>query len=163
GGYSNRMDRLADGTRVMLVSRRLAVDDHPALMRLAYSTEPIWQRVNDWVFDTLLSLGAMLVIAGVAGHQLAKRALGPIDHMASRVERLRSDQLDERLPVDVANDELAHLARVFNHLLERVDASFDQLRRFTSDASHELRTPLAAIRSVGEVALEHASTPAEYR
>ena len=40
------------------------------------------------------------------------------------------------------DDELGHLARVFNSLLARLEQSFEHLRRFTSDASHELRTPL---------------------
>jgi signal transduction histidine kinase len=67
------------------------------------------------------------------------------------------------VPIPSSDAELAHLARVFNGLLARLEASFEQLRRFTSDASHELRTPLAAIRSVGEVGLEKEQTPAEYR
>jgi len=48
-------------------------------------------------------------------------------------------------------------------MLGRLQAAFDQLRRFTADASHELRTPLTAIRSVGEVALQDQRSPAEYR
>jgi len=48
-------------------------------------------------------------------------------------------------------------------MLGRLQAAFDQLRRFTSDASHELRTPLTAIRSVGEVALQEQRSPVEYR
>ena len=45
----------------------------------------------------------------------------------------------------IIDDELAHLTTVFNQLLDRVETSFEQLRRFTSDASHELRSPLNAI------------------
>jgi signal transduction histidine kinase len=52
---------------------------------------------------------------------------------------------------------------VFNNLLARLEQSFEQLRRFTSDASHELRTPLTAIRSVGEVALQKDGTREEYK
>ena len=48
-------------------------------------------------------------------------------------------------------------------MLGRLQAAFDQLRRFTADASHELRTPLTAIRSVGEVALQDQAIPSEYR
>jgi heavy metal sensor kinase len=60
-------------------------------------------------------------------------------------------------------DELGHLAKVFNNLLARLEQSFEQLRRFTSDASHELRTPLTSIRSVGEVALQKDGSREEYR
>jgi signal transduction histidine kinase len=52
---------------------------------------------------------------------------------------------------------------VFNNLLARLEQSFEQLRRFTSDASHELRTPLTSIRSVGEVALQKNGSREEYR
>ena len=47
------------------------------------------------------------------------------------------------------------MARVLNHLLDRLESAFKQLQRFTADAAHELRTPLAAIRSTGELALHH--------
>jgi signal transduction histidine kinase len=45
----------------------------------------------------------------------------------------------------------------------RLEASFDQLRRFTADASHEMRTPLTAIRTVGEVGLREPRTDHQYR
>jgi hypothetical protein len=44
-----------------------------------------------------------------------------------------------------------------------LEQSFEQLKRFTSDASHELRTPLAVMRSVGEVGLQKETTAAGYR
>jgi len=50
-----------------------------------------------------------------------------------------------------------------NGLLQRLDESFEQLKRFTSDVSHELRTPLASIRSVGEVGLHREHSAHEYR
>ena len=74
--------------------------------------------------------------------------------MTQQAERITRGMLHERLPTGTADDELGHLARVFNDLLSRLEQSFEQLRRFTSDASHELRTPLTLIRSVGEVALQ---------
>src|ERR1700679_3219823 len=55
------------------------------------------------------------------------------------------------------------MARVFNHLLERLEQAFRQLQRFTADASHELRTPLAAIRTISEVALEKPADAEAYR
>jgi len=48
-------------------------------------------------------------------------------------------------------------------LLQRLEDSFSQLKRFTSDASHELRTPLASLRSIGEVSLQSDRSTEEYR
>jgi signal transduction histidine kinase len=52
---------------------------------------------------------------------------------------------------------------VFNETLTRLEASFAELQRFTSDASHELRSPLTALRAVGEVALRDGNDPAMLR
>jgi hypothetical protein len=71
--------------------------------------------------------------------------------------------LDDRLVIANPDDELGHLGQAFNSTLERLQDSFDQLKRFTADASHELRTPLTAIRSVGEVALQKSADAAYYR
>jgi signal transduction histidine kinase len=47
--------------------------------------------------------------------------------------------------------------------MERLEANFEQMRRFTVDASHELRTPLTAVRGQLEVALMTARTPEQFR
>ncbi len=163
GGYSIRSARLADGTPVRMASRRHTLDDRPILIRLGYSEQPIWVRFEELAAATLLAVPIVLALAGVAGYLLAKRALRPLEEMACRAEQITSERLNERLPVGEITDELGHLALVFNSLLARLEGSFEQLRRFTSDASHELRTPLTSIRSVGEVALQRDGSREEYR
>ncbi len=162
-GYSERSSRLPDGTRIRLVSRLHAIGDRPALIRLAYSEEPLWHELREMLSVLLLGLPVTLAIAGFGGYALARRALAPLDAMAQRAEKITAERLSERLPVENPEDELGHLARVFNDTLARLQRSFEQLRRFTTDASHELRTPLTAIRSVGEVGLQKQGDAAYYR
>ncbi|MGA7413423.1 MAG: ATP-binding protein [Bryobacteraceae bacterium] len=163
GGYSERSARLSDGTRVRVVSRLHYLDGHPLVMRLAHTEEPLFSNLSDLLLASLVVLPLALASAGLAGYGLARRALSPIEQMASRAREITPDRLDARLPNDDTNDELGELARVFNDTLSRLEQAFEQLRRFTSDASHELRTPLAMIRSVGEVGLQKDGNRAEYR
>jgi heavy metal sensor kinase len=163
GGYSIRAWRLIDGTVVRMASRRHILDGHPILIRLGYSEQPIWTRLEELAIASLLALPIVLALVGVGGYLLAKRALAPLEEMARRAEEITSERLQQRLPTGDVDDELGHLARVFNNLLARLEQSFEQLRRFTSDASHELRTPLTSIRSVGEVALQKDGSREEYR
>ncbi len=110
-----------------------------------------------------LFLPAAAAIAALGGYGMARRALSPVTRMTAEARRITADQLDQRLSVDNPTDELGHLAAAFNETFERLERSFEQLRRFTADASHELRTPLASLRSVGEVTLQSGRTDAEYR
>jgi len=163
GGYSERSERMSDGTRIILASRVHVLQDRPILLRVAFSEEPIWIRLKQMLAILLLAMPLALAAAAYAGYKMAGRVLVPIEIMAQRAEQITSERLGERLPVDNEEDELGRLARVFNDMLSRIEESFEQLRRFTSDASHELRTPLAAIRSVGEVGLQKNASAEEYR
>ncbi|HKV53004.1 MAG TPA: ATP-binding protein, partial [Candidatus Binataceae bacterium] len=71
--------------------------------------------------------------------------------------------LSLQIPLRGAGDELDRLIESFNRMTERLNQSFEQIRRFSTDVSHELRTPLTAIRGQLEVALFTAETPEQYR
>jgi len=162
-GYSQRSERMADGTRVILASRVHTMQDRPVLLRVAFSEEPIWTRLKQMLVIFFFAMPLALAAAAYGGYKMAGRVLDPISVMTERARQITSERLAERLPVENGDDELGRLAEVFNGMLARIEISFDQLRRFTSDASHELRTPLAAIRSVGEVGLQKKATEEEYR
>lgn len=88
---------------------------------------------------------AMLVIGSALAIRLAERILAPV-RLVTRTARSISDtDLGQRIPVR-GYDEIAELSATFNEMLERLDAAFATLRRFTDDAGHELRTPITVIR-----------------
>jgi heavy metal sensor kinase len=122
-------------------------------------------RAQLWEILVVLVLGLpiVVVLAGVGGYLLARRALTPIDHLASEAKRITAERLHERLSVPNQHDEIGRLAAVINDAFARLESSFEQLRRFTADASHELRTPLSVIRGIGEAGLGETRTPAEYK
>jgi heavy metal sensor kinase len=154
---------LPNGTRVRLASSVYHVEDQRVVLRVAYSEEKLWRELGEFGEVLLLGFPIAVLLAGFGGYALARKALAPIDSMASQAKTISAERLDDRLSIENPEDELGKLGTVFNDMLGRLQAAFDQLRRFTSDASHELRTPLTAIRSVGEVALQDQRSPAEYR
>jgi heavy metal sensor kinase len=161
--YSRQSIRLTDGTPVRLISRRQIIEGHPILIRVGFSEDPMWERFWQLVLGLLVGLPLALGLAGFGGYYLARRALSPVERMARRAHEISADRLGARIDVENPHDELGLLAKAFNETLARLERSFEQLKRFTSDASHELRTPLTAIRSVGEVALQQDGDRDHYR
>ena len=153
---NERIVRLQDGTLVLLISHIHGMKGHELVIRLGYSMAPLRARMFQFLLVLLIAIPIALLIAGAAGQAIAKRALSPVEEMARRAEGITAKNLHDRLSISNPDDELGQLASAFNHLLDRLEQSFEQLKRFTADAAHELRTPIAAMRTIGEVALEES-------
>ena len=113
-------------------------------------------------FALIIPLGILLASAG--GYFLARKTLAPVASMSLQASKIDATNLDDRLAVVNARDELGTLAQSFNQLLDRLARSIDQQRRFMADASHELRTPIAILRGEADVALSRPErSTGEYR
>jgi heavy metal sensor kinase len=143
--------------------RRGAVTDAHVIIQVARSEATTRQQLSDLILIFVFGLPAAAAVAGFGGYVLAQRALAPVERMTERARTLTAERLHDRLPVHNPDDEMGQLAMVFNETLGRLEASFDQMRRFTADVSHELRTPLTSIRSVGEVGLRGHLDEQAYR
>lgn len=114
------------------------------------------------VNGTLRSLTVTAIIAwvlyalvmGLGSYRIALTALRPVEKINKLAEEIRTgNDLSRRLPVSEVEDEISELARNFNTMFERLEASFEKERQFTADASHELRTPVATILAQCDYAL----------
>ena len=161
-GYSPRTIRLADGTRVFVISHVHDLDGRKLLIRQGYDLDSLLLRLREFIAVLLLSIPVTLLAGGFVGFRIARRIVKPLENMTSMAEQITPERLDERLPVYNSEDELGRLAVVINRLLARIHDEVGRLQRFTADVSHELRTPLAALRSVGEVALQRPANKSEY-
>jgi heavy metal sensor kinase len=118
--------------------------------------------IYEFTRDYFILLPLLIFSSVLLGWFVSGRALSPLNDLARAAERISSSNLSLRLPPRNSGDELDNLIRTFNHMMERLDHSFQMIRQFSTDVSHELRTPLTAIRGQLEVALFTAKTKEQY-
>jgi two-component system OmpR family sensor kinase len=90
---------------------------------------------------------SLLLLAAVGGALLARAALHPIQTITDTAQRITQAQdLSERVPMSVPNDELGRLTETINGMLARLEELFKAQQRLVADVSHDLRTPLTTIQ-----------------
>lgn len=114
-----------------------------------------YARVTAWLLAGGVPL--LLLVVGATTWSVVGRALAPVEAIRAEVESISADELHRRIDPPGRDDEIGRLARTMNRMLDRLERSQRQQRRFVSDASHELRSPVASIRQHAEVALRHPS------
>ena len=122
------------------------------------------QLVSNYFWRMLL-VGVPLIAALSAGVGAALRrsTLRPIKLMQDTASRINASNLSERIPVPAGSGEMVALAKLLNEMFDRLDRSFNQVKRFTADTSHELMTPLSIIRLHAERLVNDPELPLKFR
>ena len=148
-----------DGARV----RAVALRDRSRVVGIGESLRPREESLHRLAIRLAVTLPAALLLASLAGLQVAKAAMRPVERMRARAAAIGASDLHERLPEPATGDELARLAATLNELLGRIEGAMVRERRIVGDASHELRTPISVLRTRLEVALRGARDPPALR
>lgn len=120
----------------------------PLILQIAVPMDLPHQERRDLLLFFALGIPSFLLIAGVAGMWMSRRALKPVHDMTLKARGITGvENLRERIPVPPAQDEISELARTFNSLLDRLDRAFTSQERFISNASHQLKTPLTILKN----------------
>lgn len=115
-------------------------------IQVATNLEQVEQLIERYQKLALVGLPLLFGASLAVGFLLSAVVLVPVRAMQRSAQRISASNLSERLPVPAGSDEIAALARLLNELFARLEAAFEQVRRFTADASHEIKTPLSLIR-----------------
>lgn len=151
----------ADAPRIVTVAE-LAVDDD----RFRLLSRPLADGGTLHVAEAIdeigeasrtLALSLAIIVPLVTGLLVAAvwvligRTLRPVEDIRAEVASISAEELDRRVPVPFADDEVARLARTMNEMLGRLERAHLRQEEFSGDAAHELRSPLARIRAELEV------------
>lgn len=131
----------------------------PFTTTIATPLQPVRDVMRSYLILCGGLLAAMLVLSLGIGLWLSKLVLTPIRLIRETAEGIHHDDLSKRIPVSNVRDEISDVARLLNQMFDRIEAAFDQIRRFTSEASHELKTPLSLMRLHAEQMLRISDMP----
>lgn len=104
--------------------------------------------------NALYLIPAFIIIAAIGAYIITRKTIRPVEKITESAQEISSgNDLSKRLDTGNAPYEIHKLGETFNDMFTRLQSSFENEKRFTSDASHELRTPLAVIKAECEYAL----------
>jgi len=101
----------------------------------------------------LIVTGAVAVLALLITGAIARRIIRPIAELRNATRDLAAGQLSRRVAVS-GSDEVAELARGFNHMASELERQESLRRDLVHDVAHELRTPLTALRCRVETVID---------
>ncbi len=94
---------------------------------------------------------AVTLTSGLIAYFVSGRALKPLENFSSQVARVQINNLEDmHLDTDTLV-EFRAMAKSFNDMLDRLQASYAAQKQFTGNAAHELRTPLSLLQMRLEV------------
>ncbi len=100
-----------------------------------------------WLWIVIVLLGFVIVFYAT------RRMLGHVRQITEAASGIGQSDLSSRVPTSSRNDEVGHLARTLNHMLDRIESAMNQLHTITDSLAHDLRSPLTAVRGKLEVVL----------
>jgi len=96
------------------------------------------------IWRTALLLVVFLLLAVVTSVLLARNLVRPIESIQTAAAKMGSGALNQRIDIS-SRDELGALADEFNHMAERLEASYEGLEQQVQERTRELATALAEL------------------
>ena len=106
--------------------------------------QPYYDKINS---ETILFSLLIIFIGSIATYFLSTKILKPIIDLSSDVSSLTENNLNTKMSLPLANDEVYTLISSFNVMTENLSKAFETQKSFSANVSHELRTPLTVMQT----------------
>jgi signal transduction histidine kinase len=114
------------------------------------------------VIASVVLVPLVVVLTSFGGLLIARRALAPVDQIASTLESIQARDLSRRVDAQAPDAEISRLSTSINRLLDRLQRSFESMKEFTAEVSHQLQTPLTVMKGAVDAATG-ATGASDYR
>lgn len=164
-GSFARLAVVTDGRarHLLLLAQRSEEGGSVWIMHGALDVSDDEQVLERYLLKLSGALAAAIVLSGVVGWALARRGLAPVRAMSAMIDRISAEKLHARVAGEILPADLRALALSFDDMLARLEASFEQLARFSSDLAHEFRSPINNLVAAASVTLTRARSADEYQ
>jgi signal transduction histidine kinase len=111
-------------------------------------TQRVWHEVREAAQFYVIASLILLTLTGLIMAWFLRRGLAPLRELATEAGRVSAQQWRFTPPESARTTrELSPLAHAIEAALIRLHQTFEQQKRFTSDAAHELKTDVAIVKS----------------
>jgi two-component system, OmpR family, sensor histidine kinase TctE len=144
--------------RLAVLGTDCGVPQAPCQVRVAESLVKRGEAQSAVLIGACVAMGGMAIALALLGNWAIARAIRPVEHLSTDIERYSLANLRPVSRPDIPA-EIAPLIDALNRLFDRVRRSSQQQQAFLADAAHQLRTPLTAMRTETELALLEPHPP----
>ena len=113
--------------------------------------------------DVIIIYLSSIAIIFIVGFLFSYYTLKPLKDIILQIRDISEHNLNKRLNVPKAKDEIYELTETFNSTFNRLEKSFNNHKQFVTTISHEFRTPLSTLIAELELAKELNVTLEDYK
>lgn len=119
--------------------------------------------INAFKENVLYVYFISIVLVFIIGFGFSYYTLKPLKDIIFQIRDISEHNLNKRIVVPKAKDELYELTQTFNATFNRLEKSFNNHKNFVTTISHEFRTPLSILIAEIELGKELNQTIDDYK
>lgn len=121
------------------------------------------EHISEFKDDVIVVYFISIAVIFIIGFLFSYYTLKPLKDIILQIRDISEHNLNKRLVIPKAKDEISELAETFNSTFNRLEKSFNNHKQFVTTISHEFRTPLSTLIAELELAKELNITLDDYK